>query len=123
MRDRGERMRRPKALPLIAPAEVIGDLDRHTGAARTMPGLMSKRIQRQPRDRRDAAKEREENARERAARNRERGDQLLARWHEHAADQQVAAAQTAEHVRLSDVEVEGDQLAERNTHSRKQRRT
>jgi hypothetical protein len=47
---------------------------------------MSQRVQRQARDLRDAAWEREKNARERAARNRERGEQLLARRHENAAD-------------------------------------
>jgi hypothetical protein len=73
---------------------------------------MSERVQRQARDRRDAAWEREENARERASRSRERGEQLAARRHEHAADRQAASAQAAEAVRLADVAIEGEQLGE-----------
>jgi hypothetical protein len=73
---------------------------------------MSERVQRQARERRDAAREREANARERAARNRERGEQLLARRHEHAADRQAASAEAAEESRLADVAIEGEQLAE-----------
>jgi len=74
--------------------------------------MMSERVQRQARERRDAAREREANARERAARNRERGEQLLARRHEHAADRQAASAEAAEEARLADVAIEGEQLGE-----------
>lgn len=83
---------------------------------------MSERVQRQARERRDAAREREANARERAARNRERGEQLIARRHEHAADRQAISAEAAEEARLADVAIEGEQLGEPESPRRRTRR-
>ena len=112
----GERSRRALIGRLRGARSVVASHPRLERAGRTEWVVrwahMSKRVQRQARDRRDAAWEREENARERAARNRERGEDLLARRHEHAADRQAASAQAAEEARLADVAIEGEQLGE-----------
>jgi hypothetical protein len=60
--------------------------------------------------------------RERAARNRERGEELLARRYEHAAERQAGSARAAEEIRLGDVAVEGEQLGEPEPARKRERR-
>jgi hypothetical protein len=71
---------------------------------------VSERRQREARDRRDAAQEREADARERASVHRKRGEGRLVRLHEDAADRQAESAEQAEQLREADVRIEGDQL-------------
>jgi hypothetical protein len=73
---------------------------------------MSEGIQRKARDRRDAAKRRDDKATQRARLNGKRGNPMLERLHKRNADLQASAAEAAERTRLANVEIEGKQLGE-----------
>ena len=73
---------------------------------------MSERIQRRERDYAEARRRRERNARERAEACRKRGDNIMARVHESAADLQRDAAIQSEQILAADRKIEGDQLVE-----------
>jgi hypothetical protein len=71
---------------------------------------MSERIQRRERAYAEARRRREQNARERAEACRKRGDYVMARIHESAADLQRDAAIQSEEILAADRKIEGDQL-------------
>lgn len=73
---------------------------------------MSERIQKEAKQRADAAHQREANARQRARENEERGQPGMARLHRNSADLQADAASDAETLLDLDKEAEGDQLEE-----------
>ena len=70
---------------------------------------MSELIQRKADEQANARRQREKSARERAEANRQRGERILARLHDEAADLQADAAEDAERLAEADRQAEGDQ--------------
>ena len=71
---------------------------------------MSRRVQKNAKERADAARERERSARERARRSEARGDRVAARLHRNTAELHADAAANADTLIELDQEIEGDQL-------------